>query len=184
MSARLSGVRASSSPPREWHSRGASRSSSSPYVACVYALAALIGFDVSEPLAWIPLLAFAFFATGVYASPVRLPLGLVSVAAAFAVMYAALARLTNFDPSLLFGLALTLGPWGLGLALRRALERERELGAEAERARLAFHPRISRAAVAGDSRLQPAIPAKCMAGRVDWQTKLCSLWVAAGFCRP
>ncbi len=108
----------------------------SPWIACVYALTALVGFDVSEPPAWIPLLGFAFFATGVYARPERWPLGLVSVAAAFAVMYAALARLTDFDPSLLFGLALTLGPWGLGLALRRALERERQLGAAAERARL------------------------------------------------
>src|SRR4029453_15286428 len=58
------------------------------------------------------------------------------VAGALAVTLAGLTWLTDFEPSFLFGAIASVGPWALGLALRRALDESRRAGAEVERARL------------------------------------------------
>jgi len=108
-----------------------------PLVASVYALTPLVGFDVSQPASWALLLALAGFAAGAFAPSSRWPLGLASVLSELAIAYAGLAWLTSFGPSLLFGLVLCVGPWGLGLALRVAFERERRAAVDVERARLA-----------------------------------------------
>ncbi len=105
-------------------------------VTSIYALTPLLGFDVSQPASWLLLISFASFGTGLYAPSARRLAGLASVLAGLAITFAGLAWLTEFDPDLLFGAILTIGPWALGLTLREALDRERRAGAEAERARV------------------------------------------------
>jgi signal transduction histidine kinase len=107
-----------------------------PLATAIYATAALLGADVAEPASWVPLIAFACFSTGLHASRAQRLAGLASVLAALAILYAGLEWLTEFEPSLLFGLIMTAGAWALGLALREALDRNRRAGAEAERARV------------------------------------------------
>ncbi len=102
-------------------------------VGGIYALTPLLGFDVSEPASWIPPLALACFAAGVHIPRSRVLLGLASVAGMLLIVFLTLDWLTEFDPDILFGLLLTLGPWVLGVALREAFERNRELALEAER---------------------------------------------------
>lgn len=105
-------------------------------VTGIYATTPLLGFDVSKPASWVPLIAFACFSTGLYASRSRTLVGLASVLAAVAITYAGLKWLTDFEPSVLFGLILCVGAWALGLALREALDQNRRAGAAAERARV------------------------------------------------
>jgi signal transduction histidine kinase len=107
-----------------------------PLLGVLYATAGLAGFDVSQPASWLPLVAAAAFAAGAYAPRARWPLGLGAVLVALGLLYGALEWLTEFEPSVLFGLALSVGPWALGLALRAALDRERDARAAAERARI------------------------------------------------
>ncbi|MGI8479019.1 MAG: sensor histidine kinase [Gaiellaceae bacterium] len=105
-------------------------------VGAIYALAALLGSEVAEPTSWVLLLPFACFGAGHHTPRSRRLAGLASVLGTLAITYAALAWLTDFDPSLLFGLIFSVGPWALGVALREALDRNRRLAADAERARL------------------------------------------------
>ena len=102
----------------------------------VYAVTPLVGFDVSEPAAWVLVMVVASMAAGLHVPRVRALLGLASVAAACAIGIATLAFLTEFTPDVMFGALVTVGPWLLGVGLREALERNGELAAEAERARL------------------------------------------------
>jgi signal transduction histidine kinase len=104
-------------------------------VAGIYALTPVLGFDVSEPASWIVPPAFASLAAGLHVPRSRALLGLGSVVGAVVIIFATLDRLTEFDPDIVFGLLFTLGPWVLGVALREALDRSRELAIEAERAR-------------------------------------------------
>lgn len=104
-------------------------------VASIYALTPVLGFDVSEPAAWVLLPALAFFAAGSMVPRSRAPLGLASVVCALLVVFATLDWLTTFDPDLVFGLVWVIGPWMVGVAVRETLERNRELAIEAERAR-------------------------------------------------
>jgi signal transduction histidine kinase len=105
-------------------------------VVVIYATTPLIGFDVSKPASWVPLIALACFLTGLHAPRSRSVAGLASVLAALATVYATLEWLTDFEPSVLFGLVMTVGAWGLGLALRQALDQNRRAGAAAERVRV------------------------------------------------
>jgi signal transduction histidine kinase len=105
-------------------------------VTGIYAATPLLGFDVSKPASWVPLIALACFSTGLHAPRSRRLAGLASVLAALAMMFAALKWLTDFEPSILFGLIMSVGAWALGLALREALDRNRRAGVEAERARV------------------------------------------------
>jgi signal transduction histidine kinase len=105
-------------------------------VAAVYALTAAAGYDVSELATWLLLIPFACLSAGLHAPRERRLAGLASTLAALALTMAGLAWFTAFDPDLLFGLIVSLGPWGMGVALRRALDESRRLGAEAEQARL------------------------------------------------
>lgn len=107
-----------------------------PLVTGIYATAPLLGADVAEAASWIPLIAFACFSTGLRAPRSRRLAGLASVLVALAVLLAGLKWLADFDPSLAFGLIMTVGTWVLGLALRSALDENRRVGAEAERARV------------------------------------------------
>jgi signal transduction histidine kinase len=105
-------------------------------VTGIYATTPLLGFDVSKPASWLPLIAFACFSTGLHAPRSRTLAGLASVVAALAIAYAGLQWLTDFEPSALFGLIMSVGAWTLGLSLRRALDQNRLAGAAAERARI------------------------------------------------
>ena len=106
-------------------------------VAGIYATTPLLGFDVSQPASWVPLIALACFGTGLHAPRSRRLVGLASVLAALAITHAGLKWLTDFEPSVLFGLIVTVGAWALGFALREALDANRRAGAAAERARIA-----------------------------------------------
>jgi len=104
-------------------------------VAGIYALTPVLGFDVSEPAAWILLPPVAFFSAGSMVPRARAALGLASVVCALLLIFATLDWLTTFDPDLVFGLVWVIGPWIIGVAVRETLERNRELAIEAERAR-------------------------------------------------
>lgn len=123
-------------------------------VGTIYALAAtLLGSDAAEPTAWVLLLPFACLSAGQYAPRSRRLAGLGSVLGTLAITYAALAWLTDFDPSLLFGLIFSVGSWALGVALREALDRNRRLAANAERARLGKALAAERAAESERNRI-------------------------------
>ncbi|MBA3380314.1 MAG: hypothetical protein H0T97_00400, partial [Actinobacteria bacterium] len=78
-------------------------------VGAIYALAALLGAEVAEPTAWVLLLPFVCFSAGHHAPRARRLAGLASVLGTLAITYAALEWLTDFDPSLLFGLIFSVG---------------------------------------------------------------------------
>jgi signal transduction histidine kinase len=122
-------------------------------VGGIYALTPLLGFDVSEPASWIPVLALACFAAGAHVPRSRAPLGFASVAGMLAIVFLTLDWLTDFDPDVLFGLLFSLGPWVLGVALREALERNAELAVEAERARVEGEQAAAAAAAAERERI-------------------------------
>lgn len=105
-------------------------------VTAIYALTPLLGFDVSKPASWLPLIAAACFSTGLHAPRSRRLAGLASVLGALAITYSGLKWLTDFEPSLLFGLVMSVGAWALGLVLREALDQNRRASAAAERARI------------------------------------------------
>jgi signal transduction histidine kinase len=106
-----------------------------PVVAGIYAATPLLGFDVSQPASWVPLLALAGFGAGLRAPRSRWPLGLACVLLALLVSTAGLAWFTDFEPHWLFGLIASVGSWGTGLGLRGALDQNRSAAAQAERAR-------------------------------------------------
>ena len=122
-------------------------------VAGIYALTPVVGFDVSEPAAWILLPGLAFFSAGSMVPRSRAPLGLASVVAALLVVFATLDWLTSFDPDLVFGLVWVIGPWMVGVAIRETLERNRELAVEAERARADAERAAADAAAAERARI-------------------------------
>jgi signal transduction histidine kinase len=122
-------------------------------VTGIYATTPLLGFDVSKPASWVPLIAYACFGTGLHAPKAHRLAGLASVLAALAIVFATLEWLTDFEPSVLFGLIVTAGAWALGQALREALDQNRRIGAEAERARLGGAQAVRRAADAERERI-------------------------------
>ena len=122
-------------------------------VAAIYALTPVLGFDVSEPAAWILLPPLAFFSAGSMVPRSRAPLGLASVVCALVVVFATLDWLTSFDPDLVFGLVWVIGPWMVGVAVRETLERNRELAVEAERARAEAEHAAADAAAAERERI-------------------------------
>jgi signal transduction histidine kinase len=105
-------------------------------VTAIYAAAPLLGIDVSQPAAWVPFLASAYFSTGLYAARTRRLAGLAGVLVALGMAMAGLVWFTDFQPNLLFGLIMTVGPWALGTGLRRTLDESHGAGARAERERL------------------------------------------------
>ncbi len=122
-------------------------------VTSIYALTPLSGFDVSEPASWLLLIGFACFGTGLHAARSRRLFGLASVVGALAITFAGLTWLTDFEPDLPFGLIVTVGPWALGVALRRTLDEEERAGAQAERARMRGALAGPRAALAERERI-------------------------------
>jgi signal transduction histidine kinase len=107
-----------------------------PVASAGFALGALAGSDVAGPSSWVALLASAAFLAGLYAAPARRRAGFLSVMAEVVITAAAMQWLTPVSPNAVFGLVLSFGPWGLGLALRDALDRNERIAAETERARL------------------------------------------------
>ena len=105
-------------------------------VGAIYALTPVLGFDVSVSASWLLILAVACLSCGLYAPRSRRYAGLACVVGCLAITMAGLAWFTDFDPNVLFGLIVSVGPWALGVALRGALDHNRRLGAEAERARV------------------------------------------------
>lgn len=122
-------------------------------VVGVYAVTPPLGFDVSEPASWVVLIASACFVAGLYAPGRRLGTGLASVLAALAGVYATLEWLTDFEPSVLFGLVVTVGAWALGRALREALDRSRCAGEHVARVRAGGALAAKRAAGAERERI-------------------------------
>lgn len=107
-----------------------------PLAGVGFALAALVGSDVSGPSSWVALFVSAAFLAGLYASRARWRAGLASVIAELAITAAAMWWLTPVSPNAVFGLVLSLGPWGLGFAIRSTFDRNERIAAEAERARV------------------------------------------------
>jgi signal transduction histidine kinase len=105
-------------------------------ITAIYATAPLLGVDTAEPASWVPLISFACLSAGLSAPRSRRVAGLASVLGALAILLAGLKWLADFEPSILFGLIMTVGAWALGVALRGALDQNRRAGAEAERARV------------------------------------------------
>ena len=101
-----------------------------------FAAAPLLGFDVSKPASWILLLVLASFAVGRYLPRRALPVGLMVVVGVLLGAMGTLGFLTKFSPSLVFGLAAIIGPWGLGLTVRNAEDRASLMARETERARV------------------------------------------------
>jgi signal transduction histidine kinase len=122
-------------------------------VTSIYGLTPLSGFDVSQPASWLLLIGFACFGTGLRAEHSRRLAGLASVLTALAITFAGLTWLTDFEPDLLFGLIITVGPWALGVGLREALDRQQRAGADAERARVEGALAGERAAAAERERI-------------------------------
>jgi signal transduction histidine kinase len=117
-----------------------------PVVAGIYAATPLLGFDVSQPASWVPLLALACFGTGLHAPRSRWPVGLACVLLALLVSTAGLAWFTDFEPGWLFGLIMSVGSWAIGLGLHGALDQNRSAAALAERARVESAAAAERAA--------------------------------------
>jgi signal transduction histidine kinase len=105
-------------------------------VGTIYALTPVLGFDASVLASWLLILAVACLGCGLYAPRARRYAGLACVVGCLAISMAGLAWFTDLDPNVLFGLILSVGPWALGVALRSALDHNRRLGAETERARV------------------------------------------------
>jgi signal transduction histidine kinase len=96
--------------------------------------AGLLGVETYEPGASILILALASFSVGLHVPRSRAPAGLASVLTGLVLIAVDAAKQGDLSD-----VVLTLGyiaPWAVGLAAREALERARELAAEAERARV------------------------------------------------
>jgi len=129
-----------------------------PLTAAIFALTPLLGGDVFQAAAWVPLLAFACFSAGLYPSPARWPAGLACVLLAVAICCAGLAWLTDFGPGLPFGLIIGVGGWALGFRLRAALDQSRRAGAQAERARIEGALAAGRAVLRERERIAVELP--------------------------
>ena len=105
-------------------------------VLAAYAAAPVLGFDVSEPASWILVLVLASFGVGRYLPRAALPLGLLVVMGLLLGAMGTLTFLTDLSPDLIFGVAATIGPWLLGLAVRSTEDRAAAIALEAERARI------------------------------------------------
>lgn len=121
--------------------------------ALIYVATPLLGFDVSQPASWMLLLGVATFSSGLHTKPSRTWIGLVYVLTALAVIMVGLDTLTASDPDLFFGLAVMVGPWIMGVTLRRARDRSHRLAFEVAEARLQAETAALRAAEAERTRI-------------------------------
>jgi signal transduction histidine kinase len=127
-------------------------------VAVIYASTPLFGFDMSQPVSWVPLIAIACFSAGLHRMRRLRLAGLASVLVALAILMAGMHWLTDFEPNLLFGLIMSAGSWALGLGLCEALEQNRRTGAQAERARIEKALAVERATYAERERIAVELP--------------------------
>ena len=95
-----------------------------------------VGAEAFDQSAWILIGALAYFSAGRHAGRSRTALGLASVLASMALYLLDAAARGELTADVVLVLALGLGPWAVGVALRETLERTRMLATEAERARL------------------------------------------------
>jgi signal transduction histidine kinase len=124
-----------------------------PAIAIIYVATPLLGFDVSEPAAWLLTPALAFFAAGLHVPRARVAAGFASVAGSAAVLFLTLEGLTGFNPDIFFGLVWAFGPWTVGVSLSRALEHNRELAVRVERTRIEAEMATAAAAAAERERI-------------------------------
>ena len=129
-----------------------------PLTAVIFALTPLLGGEVFQAAAWVPLIAFGCFSAGLYPSPARWAAGVACVLLAVAISVAGLAWLTDYEPGLLFGLIIGVGGWALGFGLRAALDQSRRAGEQAERARIEGALAAGRAVLRERERLAVELP--------------------------
>ena len=122
-------------------------------VLASYAAAPALGFDISQPASWILLLVLASFAVGRYLPRTALPAGLAMVVVLLLGAMGTLYLLTEFSPDVVFGVASTIGPWVLGLTVRRAEDRAALMARETERARVEDALAADRSALAERDRI-------------------------------
>jgi len=113
----------------------------------------LVGSETDDAAAWLLPGALAYFSAGRHAPRSRAAWAMASVLASLALagLDAAVRRELTSDVVLV--VALAVGPWAVGIALRETLERTRALAAEAERARLEQELEAERAAAAERKRI-------------------------------
>jgi signal transduction histidine kinase len=104
----------------------------------------LLGVETYEPAAGILVLALASFSAGLHLPRSRAAAGLASVLAGLALL--AVNAAAEGDLSDVVLQVAFVAPWAVGVAVRNALERARELAAEAERARVEQHLEAERGA--------------------------------------
>jgi hypothetical protein len=95
--------------------------------------APLVGANTEDPASCIPVGAIACFSAGRHVPRSHILAGLASVLAAIGLLIAVAAARGEFSADAVLLLAFAVGPWAVGYALRRTLERTRSLAAEAER---------------------------------------------------
>lgn len=122
-------------------------------IAVIYTVTPLLGADVSEPASWLLPLPLACFAVGLYRPRERVLSGFAVVLAALLITFGALDILTNFDPDIIFGAFLGIGPWVLGISLRGMLERNQRLATDLERTRIESEHAVAAAAIAERERI-------------------------------
>ena len=122
-------------------------------IAAIYTVTPLLGFDVSLPSSWLLPQPLACFAVGLYRPRERALSGFAVVLTALIVTFGVLDILTNFDPDIIFGAFVGLGPWVLGITLRGMLERNRRLAVDLERARIESEQAATAAALAERERI-------------------------------
>jgi signal transduction histidine kinase len=122
-------------------------------IAAIYTVTPLLGFDVSEPSSWLLPQPLACFAVGLYRPRERALSGFAVVVAALVITFGALDILTDFDPDIIFGAFIGLGPWALGITLRGMLERNQRLAIDLERARIESEQAAAAAALAERERI-------------------------------
>jgi signal transduction histidine kinase len=122
-------------------------------IAAIYTVTPLLGFDVSEPSSWLLPQPLACFAVGLYRPRERALSGFAVVLTALVVTFGVLDILTDFDPDIIFGAFLGLGPWVLGITLRGMLERNQRLAIDLERTRIESEQAAAAAALAERERI-------------------------------
>jgi signal transduction histidine kinase len=106
----------------------------------------LLGSEADEAASWIVIGALAYFSAGRHVPRSRAAWGFAGVLASLALVALDAAVRDEVTADVVLVLALAVGPWAVGVALRETLERTRALAAETERARLEQELEAERAA--------------------------------------
>lgn len=96
-------------------------------VALAFGVSPLTGYSSDEASGWLPMIAYVSLLTGLYEGSWRR--GLIAIAICSTVVTGGLFVFTDFDPNLIFGLAITVLPWWLGRTIRKSLADARRTAA-------------------------------------------------------